>query len=343
MEPYPKPLQQMQRTAHLCLPWHTRTTERTHGISSVRLDHSQFKLVVLTLGLDIDQNNMIKQRTNSNITNIWANGPIDDANLIANDADQVGMQACWYGNDYGDSGYSHTPLPPSSGPDGNQALRNNVGMQLWYASDDTTFQQLGWRDGEGTWQHQGSFSDMNGHAGVGCYSWGPGTVTYVMFVNSVNTGKVFWRDTNTNLTNSTTHPINEWVECKPDLIQRYLYKASACANSLLASVSIPNVNPSSSLGYTNYFYAQMANSNMLNGYNISWAAENTTIVPDSQFVVDGAPGISGTHFSVTAIPNPGGGNNILVFYQIKGDDVTEYTRDLVAGQWTSTNIEIPNA
>lgn len=135
---------------------------------------------------------MIKQKTNSNVTNVWVDGPINEARLRANDADQVGMQACWYGNDYGDSDYSHTQLPSSNGPDGNASNSNQVGMNIWYASDDTTFQWLGWRDGETSWQHQGNFTHMNGHAGVGCYSWGPGTVTYAMFVNSENQTNIFW-------------------------------------------------------------------------------------------------------------------------------------------------------
>ena len=95
-------------------------------------------------------------------------------NLKTNNADQVGMQACWYGSDYGDSDYTHTPLPNQNG---DAKFSDSVGMHMWYASDNTTFQQLGWRAGDEAWAHQGSFLNMNGHAGVGCYSWGPGTVT----------------------------------------------------------------------------------------------------------------------------------------------------------------------
>jgi hypothetical protein len=68
----------------------------------------------------------------------------------------------------------------------------------------------------------------------------------------------------------------------------------------------------------------------------------TTITEDSHFVVGYMPGISGTHLSVTALPNSGGGNSILVFYQTEGDDITEYTRDWLAGQWTSIDIPVPD-
>ncbi|TKA81928.1 hypothetical protein B0A55_01921 [Friedmanniomyces simplex] len=265
----------------------------------------------------IDVNNNIKQRTNSNTTNVWVDGPLNLANVTANDADTVGMQACWYGSDYGDSDYTHTPLPSQGG---NAAYPNEVGMHLWYASDDTTFQQLGWRDGDAAWTFQQSWVGYNGHAGVGCYSWGPGTVTYVMFVDLNNTVNFYWKDTNTTATGNSTHEINKWTN---------------------TSIAINNVNPATSLGYTNYFYAQMADNDMINGYNISWAAENTSIVDADSFTVQGEPGLSGTHLSVSAIPNTSGGNDLLVYYQTTGSDISEYTRDLVAGQWSSVDIPIP--
>jgi hypothetical protein len=229
------------------------------------------------------------------------------------------MQACWYGNDYGDTDYIHTPLSNENSTAA-VAYSSQVGMHIWYASDESTFKQLGWRSGDDQWSHQDTFENKNGHAGVGCYSWGPGTVTYVMMVNEENTAEIYWRDTNTNLTATDAHPINEWVK---------------------SDVSIPHTNPSTSLGYTNYFYLQLED-NTINAYNISWAAEKTAISAGSQFVVGDQPGLSGTHLSVTALPNQGGGNDNLVFYQVEGDDVTEYTRDLVAGQWTSLDVPIPD-
>lgn len=75
----------------------------------------------------VDQNNTLKQRSNSNTTNVWEDGPINALNLKVYDADMVGMQACWYGNDYGDSDYAHTPLPNES-PRANQS--HEVGMHM---------------------------------------------------------------------------------------------------------------------------------------------------------------------------------------------------------------------
>jgi hypothetical protein len=81
----------------------------------------------------------------------------------------------------------------------------------------------------------------------------------------------------------------------------------------------------------------------ISGYNISWAAENTSIVASDSFTINGAKGIPGTHLSVTALPDESGGDSLLAFYQINGNDVTEFVRDFDKGQWTSSSIPIPNA
>jgi hypothetical protein len=61
--------------------------------------------------LDIGDDNQLKQRSNSNTTSFWSDGPLNDMNLTVLDADQVGVQACWYGNAYGDTDYVHTDRP----------------------------------------------------------------------------------------------------------------------------------------------------------------------------------------------------------------------------------------
>lgn len=110
--------------------------------------------------------------------------------------------------------------------------------------------------------------------------------------------------------------------------------------AITASVKIPNVYPATSLGYTTYFYAQMAASLKFNGYEISWDAENTKIT--DSFTVDREPGIPGTHLSVTGITESGGSKNVVVFYQVEGDDITEYYRNSVEGQWGEVDLRIPN-
>ncbi|KAH0138365.1 hypothetical protein KCU84_g17947, partial [Aureobasidium melanogenum] len=257
---------------------------------------------------------------NSNVTNIWIEGPLTAGNYTVLDADQVGMQACWYGNDYGDADYKHSPLPNQGNTTTNSTSGSStdVGMHLWYASDASTFQQLGWRNGDNNWTYQQEWQDKNGHAGLGCYSWGPGTTTYVMMVNSQNSVEVWWKDTNTNTSSTASHPINQWTN---------------------SSVAIDNVYPSTSLGYTNAFYAQ-GTDGWITGYNISWASENTTI--ENSFPVN-QPGILGTHMSVTTLPDPSGGDSLCVFYQENGSDITFATRDLIQGAWTAAPLEVSDS
>ena len=273
--------------------------------------------------LDIDQANYLRQRTNSNETNVWSNGSLNSLNLQVFDADQVGMQACWYGNDYGDSDYIHTPLPSSSDGTSADPAAGETGMHLWFATSPTTFEQYGWRFGSSDgWTHQRIWTGMNGHAGVACYSWAEdSSVTYAMFVNEENAVEIWWRDTNLNHTESATHPLNEWTN---------------------TSISIPGAHPTSSLGFTNFLYHQDAASRMIVGHNVSFAAEKTSFVGEPFTVGDGT-GVGGTHLSVSALPDAGGGNTLTVFFQMVGDEVVEWTRDWVRGQWGRVDIGIPDA
>lgn len=110
-------------------------------------------------------------------------------------------------------------------------------------------------------------------------------------------------------------------------------------------MSIPNVHPSTSLGYTNFFYAQMADTHTIKGYNISYRAENTSIIQEDTLTVQaqgGPSGLPGTHLSVSTIPDTSGGDSLIVFYQQEGDDITMYTRDIESGQWTYLPLPIPD-
>ena len=109
------------------------------------------------------------------------------------------------------------------------------------------------------------------------------------------------------------------------------------------NISIPVVQ-NSSMGYTNYLYVQNPDLS-ISGFNVTFAAENTTIPsdPDDTFVINGPKGLSGTHLSVTSLPDSSGGSSLLAFYQTNGTDITEFVRDLDAGQWTSSSVPIPNS
>ena len=273
----------------------------------------------------LDRNDYVRELTNTNESslelNFWQNGPLNQLNLKANDADRVGLVACYWGNFYGDSDY----LSTSPAATRNLTLAP-TGIHLWYADTDTSFQQYSWYTGENEWSNDNhTWTNMNGHAGVGCQTWEGGTgersqrlrsyrlstnlaiVQYVFMADLYNNLSIFWKDSN-ETDESPNHPINTWVN---------------------TSITIPNLNPSSSMAYTNYITFQ-ATDNTIQGYNISWAAENTSIAPArdgsagyDQWVIHYPNGsdvyaLPGTQLEVTALAYITGGAEMAVYFQMEG-------------------------
>ena len=271
----------------------------------------------------IDKINRVRQKVNTNATNIWQDGPLNRLNLTTYNAPNVGLQACWYGNYYGDSDASK--FPTYDGKNNTIPFGVDLGMHLWYPTNETTFKQYGWYEGQKQWVDQDTWPNMNAHGGVGCYSWGPGSVTYAMMLNRQNTAEIWWKDTDTNLTATAEHPINVWKNA--------------------TGVALNNLYPSSSLGYTEYFYGQNSDGS-IGGHLINWDAENTTASDEKSFIVAGpkgpALGLKGTHMSVTAVQDQSGGKSLYVFYQTQGSDLSVFTRDIKGGQWTQTQLPIPD-
>lgn len=193
------------------------------------------------------------------------------------------------------------------------------GINLWYGSDPTTLQSVGWTYGTLTWTKKESLTGYNAHAGIGCYSWGPGTVTYLMASDLHDTVNILWKDLNQTGIATPAHPIGKWTN---------------------SSVAIPNSFPNTSLGYTDYLYAQAADYDLV-GYNVSWNAESTKFVSNENFEITTDQALPGTRMTVTAVPADSGGQTLLVFNQVTGDTITEYTRDLEGGQWTQAKLPIP--
>jgi hypothetical protein len=115
---------------------------------------------------------------------------------------------------------------------------------------------------------------------------------------------------------------------------------------LIASVSVAGVHPSSSLGYTNYLVLQYGDET-IRGYNISWAAENTSIALAKdggpgldEWTIPGVVGLPGTHMSVTALADESGGSHLTVFFQVNGTDVTQFVRDDTGGAFTSSEVPV---
>lgn len=236
----------------------------------------------------IDRTNIVREKISETGATTWRDGSIGNLNLLAMDDHNVGLQAC-YGNFY------------------NESQNPSVGIHLWYAVDSQTQQEVDWSISSSDWT-SGTAYTANGHSGVGCYSWGPGSVWYAMMVNLQNDVNVLWRDAKDG-------------------------QAGAWSNT---SVVIPGVLPNTSLGYTDYFFAQLVNGSLA-GYNISFSGANTQLVPGEQFTIPQKP-LVGTHFAVT-VPSSDGGN-LAVFSQDTGTDITENLRDSL-GRWTYNSLPVP--
>lgn len=270
----------------------------------------------------IAKDGFVKERVYRNDSITWEDGPLNSLNLKAYSAPNVGLQACWYGNYYGDKDVSDTENVPYNTP----------GMHLWYPMDESSFEQWGWYLGKKAtqWerskdQDQGQWKNKNTHAGVGCFSWGNTNTTYVMMVNQYNGVEVWWKDTDKNTLTTDVHPINTWTN--------------------VTGAAFPGVYPSTSLGYTDFFYTQMQNGSIM-GRNISWAAENSTVVENQTFTIGDAEepwlGLNGTHMSNTAVKTKSGGRDLVSFYQTNGSDITLFRRDIVSGDWDRRPLSIPD-
>jgi hypothetical protein len=225
--------------------------------------------------------------------------------------------ACWYGDFYGSSDVAL--MPTASGKNNTVEASNKAAMNIWIPADDSTFHQYSWFNGVSEdWARVHSWLGKNTHAGVGCYSWLGGTTTYTMMVNKENNTEIWWKDTAENLTSTAEHPVQSWQ------------------NSTKAGIQ--DVYPTTSLGYTTYFYAQMADRSM-RGFNILYQAENTTII-DEHVVTDPAgsvKGLGGTHLAMTGYKD-----SMYVFYQTEGDDITAFTMPLGGGEWSNAKLKIPD-
>jgi hypothetical protein len=140
----------------------------------------------------INEDNYVTERINSNTSvyqeNTWHDGPLNQLNLKANDQDMVGLQACFWGDFYGDLDYSF-----GDGFNATNETTMRTGMDLWYADTDTSFKQYSWLDGQSQWSStEYNWTDQNGQAGVGCYSWATGSTQYVFMVDLTNTLQVYW-------------------------------------------------------------------------------------------------------------------------------------------------------
>lgn len=86
----------------------------------------------------IDVEDMVRQKTFTNVTNLWEDGPINNLNVQANGKPMVGLQACWFGNLYGDSEYTHSPQFNDPNVSTTAGSDSKVGMHLFVGDTGKT-------------------------------------------------------------------------------------------------------------------------------------------------------------------------------------------------------------
>ena len=74
---------------------------------------------------------MVRQKTFTNVTNLWEDGPVNNLNITASSAPMVGLQACWFGNLYGDSEYTRSPQFDNPNISTTAGSDSTVGMHLF--------------------------------------------------------------------------------------------------------------------------------------------------------------------------------------------------------------------
>jgi len=269
----------------------------------------------------IDKENKLKQVIYTNSTTVWEEGPLNSLNLTVYDSPgTVRFGACWKGSFDGDLDFPGTPTTP---------LEYRRAITLWVAIDESTFEQWVWFNErpESWFPVIDKWQGKNVHAGVGCYSWDTSNTTYTMMVSKDNYAEFYWKDTTSSYTPTREHPIGQWRNA--------------------TGVTIPQVYPSTSLGWLTYFYVQMADRS-IRGYNITFAAENTTIVDEDTFFVSGPSGpikgIGGTHLLTFTLRNSSEDRyeGLFVLYQTEGDDITVFTRSLAGGEFSNSKLPIPD-
>jgi len=100
------------------------------------------------------------------------------------------------------------------------------------------------------------------------------------------------------------------------------------ANILAAGFELARVHPASSLELTGFLCVwQQEESNDLRVSIMHW--EGGATKQNYDFVLDGDfQGVSGTHLTAVTRPSGDGSERMFIFYQVKGDDITELSHNM---------------
>lgn len=146
-----------------------------------------------------------------------------------------------------------------------------------------------------------------------------------------------------NIPSTDTHRINVWTQCKSIITVLCCPQPSKHlkADGLLASVKIPNLDPSAGLDCHGNLFGRVAGSGKIQSWNITYQAENSTIGSTMLSEVGGPPGIPGTR--VVAVSPPELPSSVFVFYQANVNEIVMSAGNKVTGRWNSTTLPVPDS
>ncbi|MCJ1285807.1 hypothetical protein MMC26_005148 [Xylographa opegraphella] len=239
----------------------------------------------------IDNTSTIQNVYRNNQTNVWTLGSIGSHKFKAPSQPGAALSVYW-------SALWAGTVPGQSG-----------GLVLFAGGLDGLVHEYTWSaDGSDTWNQGFVFSSTNGFAGAAC--WPGGGITNLYLQNSAHSLEVWWKDFNTEQTNTSTHPLGIWN------------RGPAVA---------AEVRTNSSMAFSNNLYFQDSSNNVL-GVAPSGTAEDLSWGPT--FEVAAGTAMSGTSIACqTFFPSNTGPSGIHVYFQTNGTDIVEYIRNQEGGQW----------
>ncbi len=127
--------------------------------------------------VDVDKNNLVRQRVINNLTYTWSDGPFNDLNVKAFDSPSVGLRAAFYSGPIYGVDLTGTDL--------------YTGVRVWVATSSSTFVQYSWRAGMPQWNEDRTWEGMNGVATPASFGWFTQTF-YVLFMDETATARLYW-------------------------------------------------------------------------------------------------------------------------------------------------------
>jgi hypothetical protein len=216
----------------------------------------------------------------------------------------VGLGACWSG------------------------INGSIPMRLWYASDNTTFEEHLYHDDEGEWKWQQSWEGFSGAAGVGCYSLTQNdSCIYAAFVNVQNQAVIYYR------TKAGAHLTAGWEKCTHACLL-YQTTNSRFANNCIAEAIVSDVYLASAVSL-DQISSTTQGSDEAGDFLVSrmtWDGRDTKIQSGQAITLPGRT--KGSRFASLFDSDV---NTHITFSQTEGSDISQHFRYLNA-DWQDVQV-----